>query len=435
MLQQAVEWQRVGPQPELRQLLSCSSSVCIADERLDVAPVLQPQCALTSRWTMPQLPGERPRLAPCLESLAVHGEQPAALRAALHGTLLVLVGDSINSALHNALMRFLGNALVLRGKCAGAVDGRLRDCAGLDMKPGFIDEMEAESNRWASRFTHAIIDRVRAVNATASSETARLHSLYLHRLHGLGDAYLRALVLPSPLNMTLAFVNDAHHFAKGKVAPTHVRYRWVSDLVLPALPTLFRDGERRLVVVLNDGMVENVQGNDDARAASNALTESTAAMTSAFLTLQDEVAPTAEMLLVESPPQHFDTPTGLYRPGDRRLLTAACRGAIDGADAANGTALLANFRNVAKIAGATRALRERNANADERGIRVVRQWQALALLSGAAAHGRPNGSSFEEPKRKPDARDCTHSSPDSMVYQLQAFFAALLGGESRIGST
>ena len=44
-------------------------------------------------------------------------------------------------------------------------------------------------------------------------------------------------------------------------------------------------------------------------------------------------------------------------------------------------------------------------------------------------------SSSEEPKRKPDARDCTHSSPDSMVYQLQAFFAALLGGESRIGST
>ena len=235
MLQQAVEWQRVGPQPELRQLLSCSSSVCIADERLDVAPVLQPQCALTSRWTMPQLPGERPRLAPCLESLAVHGEQPAALRAALHGTLLVLVGDSINSALQNGLMRVLGNALVVRGKCAGAVDGRLRDCAGLDMKPGFIDEMEAESNRWASRFTHAIIDRVRAVNATASSETARLHSLYLHRLHGLGDAYLRALVLPSPLNMTLAFVNDAHHFAKGKVAPTHVRYRWVSDLVLLSL--------------------------------------------------------------------------------------------------------------------------------------------------------------------------------------------------------
>ena len=75
-----------------------------------------------------------------------------------------------------------------------------------------------------------------------------------------------------------------------------------------------------------------------------------------------------------------------------------------------------------------RALRERNANADERGIRVVRQWQALALLSGAAAHGRPNGSSFDEPHRRPDARDCTHSSPDSMVYQLQAFFAALLGG-------
>ena len=47
MLQQAVEWQRVGPQPELRQLLSCSSSVCIADERLDVAPVLQPQCAVS----------------------------------------------------------------------------------------------------------------------------------------------------------------------------------------------------------------------------------------------------------------------------------------------------------------------------------------------------------------------------------------------------
>ena len=86
----------------------------------------------------------------------------------------------------------------------------------------------------------------------------------------------------------------------------------------------------------------------------------------------------------------------------------------------------------------TRALRERNANADERGIRVVRQWQALALLSGAAAHGRPNGSSFDEPHRRPDARDCTHSSPDSMVYQLQAFFAALLGGErhlGRIGST
>ena len=434
MLQRAVEWHRVGPQPELRQLLSCSSSVCIADERLDVAPVLQPQCALTSRWTMP-LPGERPRLAPCLESLAVHGEH-AALRAALHGTLLVLVGDSINSALHNALMRVLGNALVVRGKCAGAVDGRLRDCAGLDMKPGFIDEMEAESNRWASRFTHAIIDRVRAVNATASSETARLHSLYLHRLHGLTDVYLRALVLPSPLNMTLAFVNDVHHFAKGKVAPTRVRYRWVTDLVLPALPTLFRDGERRLVVALNDGMVENVQGNDDARGIRSAHREHRG---------DDVGLPDAagrggahrRELLVESPPQHFDTPTGLYRPGDRRLLTAACRGAIDGADAANGTALLANFRNQAKIAGATRALRERNANADERGIRVVRQWQALALLFGAAAHGRPNGSSFEEPKRKPDARDCTHSSPDSMVYQLQAFFAALLGGEStsRIGST
>ena len=80
----------------------------------------------------------------------------------------------------------------------------------------------------------------------------------------------RALVLPSPLNMTVAFVNDVHHFARGKVAPTHVRYRWVTDLVLPALPTLFRDGERRLVVALNDGMVENVQGNDDARAASAA---------------------------------------------------------------------------------------------------------------------------------------------------------------------
>ena len=96
MLQQAVEWQRVGPQPGLRQLLSCSSSVCIADERLDVAPVLQPQCALTSHWTMPQLPGERPRLAPCLESLAVHGEQPAALRAALCSSTLLRLDLTCN---------------------------------------------------------------------------------------------------------------------------------------------------------------------------------------------------------------------------------------------------------------------------------------------------------------------------------------------------
>ena len=57
--------------------------------------------------------GRAPRLAPCLESLAVHGEQPAALRAALHGTMLVLGRQ--RTALHNALMRVLGNALILRG--------------------------------------------------------------------------------------------------------------------------------------------------------------------------------------------------------------------------------------------------------------------------------------------------------------------------------
>ena len=187
--------------------------------------------------------------------------------------------------------------------------------------------------------THAIIDRVRAVNATAS----------LRRLGCTASICTDCTASPTHICARRAavatehdarFVNDAHHFAKGKVAPTHVRYRWVTDLV--SLPCRRLPRRRcRLVVVLNDGMVENVQGNDDARAASTALTESTAAMTSAFLAPQGEVAPTAELLLVESPPQHFATPSGLYRPGDRQLLMAARRGAIDGADAANGTALLA----------------------------------------------------------------------------------------------
>ena len=373
------------------------------------APVLRARCSADESWIAPGLTdGERVRAPACAHALSAHHSAKRLLRQ-LHGATLVFVGDSIAHALFLAVMCVL-------------------------WPESGINHSSRATSEWYSGFVSLLRARVQQLNASPGSKEASLYLSYLQRLatkhapdiHRVGLA--AGFRLPASHNVTVAFVDGAMGFGHGGPAPVHVRTRYLTDLVIPTLPDLQRQlgTKGRLILALNTGMVENsasaTMADIERSRAFSGLEKSTTELTKAFLSMQDQHRE-ARLLLIDSTPQHFATPHGLYRSGVTSGLP--CRGSLDGAAASNATYTPANFRNIAKVRGAAVALAaDRSTKAD---VRIVRQWQGLATLSGAAAHGHVVNGTYEQPPMdvKSRTRDCTHDSPDSMVYQLQALLATL----------
>tara|TARA_B100000795_G_C22706554_1_gene401787 strand:+ start:130 stop:762 length:633 start_codon:yes stop_codon:yes gene_type:complete len=210
----------------------------------------------------------------------------------------------------------------------------------------------------------------------------------------------------------------------------------VSDVAIPALRHVLAPNEH-VTVILHTGLIENAVATDarSVEAAARTVTDTTAAFTRAFLELQRATpAARARLLVLDSPPQHFDTPMGLFAAG--RPQRRPCRGAL-AANASHAQALAhgpGNFRNIAKVRGVALALAElAGGNAStpaERRVAFVRGWATAAQLDGADAHWHhdsPDGGDGADRRNlAAGGADCTHDSPSALLYRMQALVAALV---------
>ena len=161
-------------------------------------------------------------------------------------------------------------------------------------------------------------------------------------------------------------------------------------------------------------------------AAARTVTDTTAAFTRAFLELQRATpAARARLLVLDSPPQHFDTPMGLFAAG--RPQRRPCRAAL-AANASHAQALAhgpGNFRNIAKVRGVALALAElAGGNAStpaKRRVAFVRGWATAAQLDGPDAHWHhdsPDGGDGADRRNlAAGGADCTHDSPSALLYR------------------
>ena len=172
----------------------------------------------------------------------------------------------------------------------------------------------------------------------------------------------------------------------------------------------------------------------------------------------------SRLLLLESSPQHFDTPAGLYTlPASRNACVPLAQPVHAAADWRNEgmrrglrQALNEGAREEADAApGRTRGASARCAHADtSRRVQLVRTWRALSRLSGVDVHARHvrNPLAQHIPQHRlhntmhnasvtadaavglavdHDERiamgtfDCTHLSPDALLFVTQALTAAI----------
>ena len=230
---------------------------------------------------------------------------------------------------------------------------------------------------------------------------------------------------------------SAHNTALRTVNARHAYLvTQVSDVAIPALRHVLAPKEH-VTVILHTGIIENAVATDarSVEAAARTVTDTTAAFTRAFLELQRATpAARARLLVLDSPPQHFDTPMGLFAAG--RPQRRPCRGAL-AANASHAQALAhgpGNFRNIAKVRGVALALAElAGGNAStpaERRVAFVRGWATAAQLDGADAHWHhdsPDGGDGADRRNlAAGGADCTHDSPSALLYRMQALVAALV---------
>ena len=239
-------------------------------------------------------------------------------------------------------------------------------------------------------------------------------------------------------------------------------------------------------IILNYGLHANINNPDDANEVRGATDKLAAEFTNVATNFLDHLNGEAEqkapssstppattsssrdeplqLLVLETPPQHFATPTGQYvsscPPSIHGSSTqVACSpGMVPCVMIAQPSHPACNWRNDAMRRGVERALgawRTLHGPDDKVGaVRIVPVWRALSEMSGvdcharhaynplltklSAARGGPIRGDAPAPlvhhddhvderlATKPGGYDCTHLSPDALLFVTQALFHALL---------
>ena len=380
----------------------------------------------------------------------------AELRNRLRNRTLLMIGDSV----------------------MGQVYGFL-SCWLLAGSEGVTDEiLSAHSTRWLHYWHEAMRERAGALNVNMSHPVlvrGRPTRKQAWPLHTAGSV----VAFPDG-GPTIAFLNNRLNL------PKHTT--WHSILRDWYLPVLAADhtkqppqlqGSRGVVILANYGLHANVDVTNAsllAHAEEQQAADFTSLVSSFMRSLRlptqyaswdstngdnsvhvhgARQTPRNELLLLETTPQHFASTTGLYSPliGNHEPCAASIPSSPDG---------LANWRNVAMVRGMKRALGHlswpSNHSTSDKPVRVVPAWEALARLSGFDCHGHHlHNRLARHPARlaqisrtaTTDAEtalsaintaadpverlaqgstsrvDCTHLSPDALLYLVQTIVAAI----------
>ena len=240
---------------------------------------------------------------------------------------------------------------------------------------------------------------------------------------------------------TPMYANRSHAPVPPRYLP--MRFQPLTDECDPGFATPYRlQGRRGAVVVLNYGLHQSKlivdPRNSSAMAAATAQqADDFEEVTTAFLRSPSAAADgdASRLLLLETPPQHFAThPTGLHVPGSE---DAPCAEQLEPSSTRRHD--IANWRNVGMQRGMQRGMQQDRSGAggarvepdqNDRRVRIVRTWEALVRLGGPDCHHRhrapvANRSALEQERIASGAHDCTHLSPDALLFVSQAVAAAI----------
>ena len=394
----------------------------------------------------------------------------------LRNRTIVLMGDSVLAQFHGFLSCWLLSEAV---------------------KAGHSDTtIAAESAAWISSWHAALRERAKALGVRSDhpvikralgghfSTWASNNRLQRDRMGRFMQLSGSAISIPN--GPTLAFVNNRLYLPHG--------ISWsqlTADWYLPALAADQRKSRPRLstggrhhemAIAVNFGLHANIADADDPNSAWGSdsgvhgvggVTGATASLaadyanvTTSFLlahapghprwtptaTHQDQPQPQQyhqRLLMLETVPQHFATPTGLYANGiDRQPCVPI----------AKPTHPAANWRNVALRRGVKWGVEQASRAAGlgpskaSSSVQIVPVWQALSEMSGVDCHAHhfhnPIASPFSTDlllnngeegdiderailqgqggKVTAVSHDCTHLSPDALLFMSQALVASVL---------
>jgi hypothetical protein len=338
----------------------------------------------------------------------------------IRGRLLFLLGDSVTGQLY----QFVSCYLLSAARVQLASSQR---------------SIEQASEDWNERFQRAMRQRAAELNASqANPFLERTKVTKKRRMFG------RAITFPEHGHATLAYLNLYLY------VPPPRRAALVTDYVMPivthphhyGMPTL---PGAPLLMVQHGLHIGGVGKTGWVNFSDPSDLDSAVAELAGFFeaigggpgskspgTAAGTEGAHAVLIAMETPPQGFDTPSGLYPGEDSERKRPTCATSVP--------PLLrqpqpwfdvVNWRNLAMATGLLRATNRLGSTAS---WRTAYTWRALAALSGVDAHRRTadgrevmgsprTGHGISSPVVGPV--DCTHLSPDALLLYLQVMDAML----------